>query len=56
MKNPRVSAGYSSLTAKLAAREPDAVGFADRQFRGWLICAWAAANRAIGTRKGEQLT
>jgi hypothetical protein len=20
------------------------------QFRGWLICAWAAASRAIGTR------
>jgi hypothetical protein len=24
--------------------------------RGWLIWAWAAANRAMGTRKGEQLT
>ena len=24
--------------------------------RGWLICAWAAANRAIGTRNGEQET
>ena len=24
--------------------------------RGFLIAAWAAARRAIGTRKGEQLT
>ena len=25
-------------------------------FLGWLIWAWAAARRAIGTRNGEQLT
>ncbi len=24
--------------------------------RGWVIWAWAAARRAMGTRKGEQLT
>ena len=27
-----------------------------RYLRGWLIWAWAAARRAIGTRNGEQLT
>ncbi len=45
---------FSSL--KLTARESDAVGFARPQFRGWLICACAAARRATGTRYGEQLT
>lgn len=49
-RNPGRDCGTALLTAGIGETDN---GFAQR---GFLMAAWAAASRAMGTRKGEQDT